>query len=460
MAVLLLPPLPTVVPTLRGPEGLKAVISTPDLRSGVRLHCDITQGVIDRQEARGTASSDAWLRANDRTTWFNIVIACDGSHTSYLKALQEALCGSPEAAAAASFHCELMYADTKSPVHFMKEAQCQEKVTLIRKQGNTKHGCIEHCNGVQFASGQSISTTPALPAQDFFDIKPSGGAEIAFHFKFSTNVTSRRHGKRGSARMFYWRISCSLHCAGSNPVQLTAESHRFAYLSRPSVPPSLQGKPLVLHEVVSDARPGDIVTCVGENLSGKDVYAELRQGERMVQVLARTRTSKRVFVTRLPQGIPAGPYTLVLRSTACNSGDAAPWPLQVAPLPVRVMPSLKVPAIPAPPVLKPMDGIAMASCLMEIDDIDCVSPPSSASSDATISVSDSQSSVPPVLPLPRVSSCENTCLELARDCSWHPEHFDSSSEGSESNGHTNFLDLEDGDRHLLMNTFVSSFLVN
>lgn len=239
-----------------------------------------------------------------------------------------------------------MYADTKLPVAFKTENRCQEKVTIIKRTGTVKKGFIECTdNTVSFATSLCRQSDPArsvLHSEEYVELKKqptathptATNASLDFTFKFSTNVTSRRHGHRGHARGFFWKINLQL-LGPNGPVSpmLSTTSHEFSLISRPHLPAN---RLPVLQECWSDGKPGDLVTCIGSNLQGKCVIGELgceAWGHRTV-VLQQVRASKQAFVTRLPATLSPGHYRVQFR---CSESDTvSSCPLTVAPRPCGI----------------------------------------------------------------------------------------------------------------------------
>lgn len=311
----------------------------PSQWRGAKLCCEITQGVTDRREARGN-TKDAWLRANDRTTWFNTTFALGEQSTLVHHDLFKALTGANEnnecTAVGAIFTCQLVYADTQAPIPMLQEGRCKEKVTVIQREGTTKSGFTVRDSTLAFATASARAASPnmeLLSAEDYFEVHSLHGSttDLAFSFKFSTNVTSRRHGRRNAGRAFLWQIQMQLLGACA-PHNFSAQSHKFLLISRPVIPETAQSKTVAapapavavgkssvpsLDEVVSDGRPGDIVTCVGDHLNGQGIYAELLQSTQgpnstatlcHLAHLTRAKESKRVFISRLPSDLPQGMY--------------------------------------------------------------------------------------------------------------------------------------------------------
>merc|ERR1711988_7466 len=104
---------------------------------------------------------------------------------------------------------------------------------------------------------------------------------------------------------FKWQMVLGLHLPGLwEPITLTAHSHSFAYISRPAgqeLPKAAVKGPakgpakaavahkeeLLLLDLISDARPGDLLLCVGRHLHYNHVAAVIGQGDAVVAELCR-----------------------------------------------------------------------------------------------------------------------------------------------------------------------------
>ena len=129
---------------------------------------------------------------------------------------------------------------------------------------------------------------------------------ITLKFKFSTNLTSRMHGKR----KFIWQAIVSL--PGS--VQRIAQTLPFIYTPKP---PDKNDIKLVLTEVITDARPSSLCVLLGDNISPdhSTVYCELTDSGGRVWKLLRYSDSKAgLFITRIPVDAAPGEYKLMMKS--------------------------------------------------------------------------------------------------------------------------------------------------
>lgn len=284
------------------------------------LSCDVTQGYTDRQTAN-QGGHDAWLRSMNRLTYMKGVLSLN-NHTHMAQQIARALASVDDSnPVRASLHMRLLYADNSEPVELKRDGSCRERITVISRQGNTKTGFVE-CdhNSIHFANSWH---GPALPVHEYLEVKFTQAQELQFQLKFSTNVTSRRHGMRNNGRQFSWDLVLQLDGITEQPLILQTRSHSFGYISRPNSQSCNQpicetqstsearstSFKLSLVEVASDNRPGDIVTCLGENLHHDHICAQLGQNNNVVADLARIRPSERAFITRLPYVAP-GNYWL------------------------------------------------------------------------------------------------------------------------------------------------------
>jgi len=218
-------------------------------------------------------------------------------------------------------------------------------VSVITRRGTSKDNSTELIsNTVHLATHINASVEGAVPTQTYLEVKHHSTA-VDFTLKFSTNVTSRRHGARSAGRHFRWQLSLHLGLPGlQDPLSLTALSHSFAYISRPSAqadpPPSLDTTPkvgLLLLDVVSDSRPGDLLTCVGRHLQHDHITAVLGQGDGAVATLPRVPQALKAgnadcnvstFVTRVP-AVAAGLYWVCLQSSEVGFDASTRLPLLV-----------------------------------------------------------------------------------------------------------------------------------
>lgn len=323
------------------------VVQTQPVASGVpSLQCEVVQGEKDRQ----ASPESAWLRSMKRLTYFNGCLDLhdpDIAQRVALAIVNPNVEGSPEL----SVSCYLLYADSLQPVELKKEAATTEVLSVISKKGTTKDGATELSeNRIDFSS--HARRDGVFPTQPYLEVKRNGSA-LDFSFKFSTNVTSRRHGARNAGRQFKWQMVLSLHLPGLwEPITLTAHSHSFAYISRPAgqEPPKaaagvavtgpskatiVHKEELLLLDVISDARPGDLLLCVGRHLHHNHVAAVIGQGDTVVAELCRlplggqaSNDSVSTFVTRVP-GVPAGEYWVGLQTAQPGFEASTRLPLHV-----------------------------------------------------------------------------------------------------------------------------------
>ena len=139
---------------------------------------------------------------------------------------------------------------------------------------------------------------------------------VRFGFKFSTNVTTRQHGRD---RQFYWKADLKLTGVpqGAEHVK-EARSHSFQLLPRPPEDKLARtGHRLKLECVVTDGRPDDLVTCLGDRFDESHVYALFGQGNEPGTRLHRVRQIK-AYVCRIPHEVEAGRYWIQMHSTEPN----------------------------------------------------------------------------------------------------------------------------------------------
>jgi len=293
----------------------------------VKFACNIEQGTGERQAAANKCNYNAWLRSMNRLTYFNTDLHL-GEHNCQLAQQISSALSSPQSDTPISVCCRLLYADSREPVSLKTDGASPEKITMIRSKGNTQKGFVDFSdNDILVTSHPSIPTaSPALATHEFFKVKSHGGV-VNFNFKFSTNVTSRRHGMRNKGREFCWQISLQVHgLAGvrfEEPLTFTTTSHNFMYVSRPITAGNATTEKMSLVELVSDGRPGDVITCLGENVHQPNIVAELGQGETVVAKLHREQPSKRAFICRLPQHLPNNHQKYWIR-LACSEHNFEP----------------------------------------------------------------------------------------------------------------------------------------
>lgn len=127
--------------------------------------------------------------------------------------------------------------------------------------------------------------------------------------KFATNVTTRAHNKR----RFMWRVDLRLfNESGRELAHHHCTSPAFSYLPRN---PEKSANDFRLDDVVTDGHPGDLLMCGGSGLGCKErpnLVAVLRGPKGAEHTLARQSTTKSTFVTRLPNEVVPGQYTVHL----------------------------------------------------------------------------------------------------------------------------------------------------
>lgn len=306
----------------------RPVLPPPAIRAAPSLSCEVVQGEKDRQ----AAPDNAWLRSMNRLTYFN---SCLELHDKALaQQIARALVNPSEDNLSSdqevALSCCLLYADNMQPVGLRTEGATKEVLSVITKKGTTKDGATElHSNSIDlssqgrggFRNASASGASDVASTQNYLEVK-CNGSTLEFSLKFSTNITSRRHGARNAGRQFRWQIT--LQVPGLS--LLTAHSHSFLYISRPAAAeqptkaPLSQSAALLLLEVVSDGRPGDLLMCVGRHLQRDDVAAVIGQGTQVLGELARLPVGQRAnsesfstFVTRVPN-VPEGTYWVEMQA--------------------------------------------------------------------------------------------------------------------------------------------------
>lgn len=299
-------------------------LSVADKAREPSLMVRITQGVTER--------ADQWLRSMDRLTFFNIDLDL-GCYEHFAPHVANALAGCPTMGGVeVAMSCHLMYADTYEVVPFKHEASRREHVSLISTKGNTKEGVsVLESNGVHLSTA---SGHDSFQTSEYLSVKLHD-ALVQSAFKFSTNITSRRHGKRNNGRQFFWKISITVMGLTEEPISMGAQSHTFGYISRPA-PASTsggragcegpvvsqagcEGPVLSLIDVASDNRPGDMITIVGVNLQDDSVSAVIGSGDATLAELPRLRQSKHAFISRLPSVMAPGSYWIQLSNNISST---------------------------------------------------------------------------------------------------------------------------------------------
>eukprot|EP00658_Telonema_sp_P-2_P079572 TRINITY_DN7720_c0_g1_i2.p1 TRINITY_DN7720_c0_g1~~TRINITY_DN7720_c0_g1_i2.p1 ORF type:complete len:220 (+),score=55.25 TRINITY_DN7720_c0_g1_i2:323-982(+) len=89
---------------------------------------------------------------------------------------------------------------------------------------------------------------------------------------------------------------------------------------------------LLLCEVVSDGRPGELLMLLGENLGSNfpEVYCQLMDSTatQQLRTLIRIQRSASTYVTRIPTDLPPGQYTLKMKCDHPNT-ESSPMALEV-----------------------------------------------------------------------------------------------------------------------------------
>lgn len=289
--------------------------------------CDIVQGVADRSNQ----CDGAWLRSMHRLTFFNVNLDL-GHHAALAPAVATALASEDAevpSTVAVALQARLVYADNLEPVALMQDKGASENIAIIPKGGNTKGGTELEGNLIPLASANCAANLQHLPAHHYVKVKTEGSS-VQFHFKFGTNVTSRRHGRRNDGRAFCWQIHIALHSAAQEPLQISALSHSFSYISRPvGQKDKAQKTTLSVFDLATDGRPLDMITLFGEHLQHSSVRAEVGCGEATIAELPRLRASKsKAFVARLPSLLP-GQYWIRMTSTDPAFEPSAPLALEM-----------------------------------------------------------------------------------------------------------------------------------
>lgn len=289
--------------------------------------CDIVQGIADRSGK----CDEAWLRSMHRLTFFNVNINL-GQHAALAADVARALATEDAIAqsrVAVAMQARLVYADTLEPVVLMQDKGAHENIAIIPKGGNTKGGSELQGNCIPLASANCAANLQHLPTHEYVKVKTEG-ASVQFHFKFGTNITSRRHGRRKDGRAFRWQILIDLHMPAHESLQISALSHTFSYISRPVGQGDKAGKRvLTAFDLVTDGRALDLITLFGEHLQHSSVHAELGYGDTVMAHLPRLRRSKsKVFVARLPDLSP-GQYWIRMISTDESFEPSVPLQLEI-----------------------------------------------------------------------------------------------------------------------------------
>jgi len=289
--------------------------------------CHIEQGTGERQ-ASSSRRYDAWLRSMNRLTFFNGELELGPQGTELAHRISAAF-ASLDPSVAVSLSCSLLYADTQEVVPLRTEGGCEEKITMIKRCGNTREGYTDFTSNTVHLSNNGVTATAAtLPTYEYLDVT-SQGSKLKFSFKFSTNVTSRRHGMRNRGRQFCWRIAMHVYGLSEQPVTFTTLSHHFTYVSRPVARQATTTEQLSLLEAITDGRPGDLVTCLAPNVHHPHILAELGHGNSVVATLQRAVPSKQAFICRLPPAnlCPRGQecwIRLVSSRHSCEPSDQLP----------------------------------------------------------------------------------------------------------------------------------------
>jgi len=298
------------------------------------LRCHITQGTVERQHV----ATDAWLRSMNRLSYCNLDLEL-GQYAHLAEDIAEALVAADNHRIGVTITPRLLYADTSEVVSLKNEGSTQENVALISRKGTAKYGSriFDHQEGVHLVNTRAVPDTASLPTNDFLEVCPRDGA-LHLNYKFSSNVTSRRHGMRGKGRRFCWEIVVTLHGIQTNPIEYTARSHEFEYVSRPQPQSVLLAKHsidsalpvLSVVDVVSDFRAGDLFTCVGEEMHHDQLVAQLGYGDAVLGTMLRERHSKVAFIGRLPRDVVPGTYWLRMLPGAAGVCQAsARWPVDI-----------------------------------------------------------------------------------------------------------------------------------
>lgn len=295
------------------------------------LQCLITQGTVERQHV----ATEAWLRSMNRLSYCNLDLEL-GQYAHLAEDIAEALVAADNNRIGVVITPRLLYADTSEPVPLKSEGSTQENVAMISRKGTAKYGSriFHHQEGLQLVNTAAVPDTATLPTSDFLEVRPRDGA-LHLNYKFSSNVTSRRHGMRGKGRRFCWEVAVTLHGIQADPIEYRARSHEFEYVSRPQPQSVLLAKqptavqlsalPVVsVVDVVSDFRPGDVFTCVGDELHHDHLVAQLGHGDTVLATLFQVRPSKVAFIGRLPLNVVPGTYwfQMVPRATGVCQASA------------------------------------------------------------------------------------------------------------------------------------------
>lgn len=281
------------------------------------LQCHITQGTVERQHV----ATDAWLRSMNRLSYCNLDLEL-GQYAHLAEDIAEALVAADNHRIGVAITPRLLYADTSEPVPLKNEGSTQENVALISRKGTAKYGSriFHHQEGIHFINTCTAPDTATLPTSDFLEVCPRDGS-LHLNYKFSSNVTSRRHGMRGKGRRFCWEVAVTLQGIQAEPMVYRARSHEFEYVSRPqpqsvllakqSTAVQLSALPVMsVVDVVSDFRAGDVFTCVGEELHHNHVVVQLGHGDTVLATLFRERPSKVAFIGRFPRNVVPGTFWL------------------------------------------------------------------------------------------------------------------------------------------------------
>lgn len=301
------------------------------------LQCHITQGTVERQHI----ATEAWLRSMNRLSYCNLDLEL-GQYTHLAEDIAEALVAADNHRIGVAITPRLLYADTSEPVPLKSEGSTQENVALISRKGTAKYGSqiFHHQEGIHLVNTRAAPDMATLPTSDFLEVCPRDGA-LHLSYKFSSNVTSRRHGMRGKGRRFCWEMVVTLRGIQAEPIEYRARSHEFEYVSRPQPQSVLLAKqstevqlstlPVVsVVDVVSDFRLGDVFTCVGEELHHDNVVAQLGFGDTVLATVFRERPSKVAFIGRFPRNVVPGTYWLQMAPRAAGVCQAsARWHIDI-----------------------------------------------------------------------------------------------------------------------------------
>jgi len=284
----------------------------------------LKQGKEGSRDGGKVGRHPTWIRSNMRATWGHLCLTCSSQHyAEALEALIQRGIGFDDNVSA-SLTFELLYENCDQVKLLEKKGgNLADKIKLILPAGNVDQGLPIPSSSLQFHT-HFKGTTPNgtyLPKEylQFDHMKFPWNSEkkqkgivdhnpctVEIGIKFATNVTTRAHGKR----RFTWRVHLrmygpdgreTLHHIGRCPV--------FSYLPRN---PEKNANEFRVDDVVSDGKAGDLMVLCGAGLGNEHrphLVARL-VGAEMLTLPRLMEHTKSTFVTRLPETITPGEYTV------------------------------------------------------------------------------------------------------------------------------------------------------